>query len=111
MGVSSEVWAGRSSWCAGHRDRGYGASRDGHAGTSVCFEPTIHDGSSAGDDGDRVDRAVTRSSVGTVRPREYDGCYLNTSQSSEAGAFEHFKCVVCDDWGTGARVTRAAEYN
>ena len=54
--VSLEVRAGRRGRCTDYRDCGYGASRDGHAGTSMHFEPTAHHGFSSGDDGDRVDR-------------------------------------------------------
>jgi len=108
MEFSPEAWAGRSSWHAHLRDRGYGAKRDGHAGAGVHFELITHYGFNDGYSGDT---AVTRAPVGAIEPRNYDGSYLYASWSSEAGAFERSKCIASKDWDTGARVTRAAEYN
>ena len=45
------------------QDHGYGAKRDGHAGTGMCFKLTAHYSFSVGDDGDR---AVTRTPVSTT---------------------------------------------
>ena len=104
MEVSSEAWAGCRGQHADPRNHGYGAEWGMH------FEPTAHYGFSAGII-DTVDRAVARMAVGAIRPHEYDGRYLYTSRSSEAGAFERSECTTHDHWSSGAGLTRATEYN
>jgi len=97
-----------------HGPYGYGPKWDGHAGTSMCFEPTGHYSFSTGGEGWVMETEQTELSlgpVGTVGLRKYDSHYPYTSRSNKAGAFEHSKCIARNDWGTGARVTRAVEYN
>jgi len=103
MEVSSEAWACRRGQRADPRDRGYEVGRDGHAGASMCFEPTVHYVFSTRDDGDRADRANTSTPVGAVGPHEYGGHYLYPSWSSKVGTFEHSEHVIHDDWHTGAQ--------
>ena len=96
MEISLEAWAGRSSRHANPRDHGYGAIR------TVMLAQACNHPLQLQCRGEQGDRAVTRTPVGAIGPREY------TSWSGEDGAFEHSECVALDYLDIGARVTRAA---
>ena len=79
------------------------------------FEPTAHYGFSAGDDGDRVDRAVAGTPVGAVGPCKYDGRYPQayTIQNGEIAPL--FSILSASPATTGLlgpeRLDLATEYN
>ena len=111
MEVSSEAWAYRMGQRADPRDHGYEAGRDGHAGASMCFEPTVHYGFSTRNDGDRADSGPLVHPLAPLDHTSTAGTICIPVGAAKLALLSIPSMSSMTTGIPGPKVIRAAEYN